>query len=110
MVTNCHRQSWFPAAVQMLTTKTMNQCSFNQFAICAISAFLLPQLNFLKNLEIFGAVATQVVMTFRSFSASKHDLCAPRRRQESCTLGAVPGGVLSTTLEKKGRADSHDLH
>ena len=55
----------------------------------------------MKNFKLFGSLATQVVMTFRSFAASKKDLCVPRRRQESCTLGAVPEGFRSTTLEGK---------
>lgn len=29
-----------------------NQCSFNQFAICAISAFLLPQLDFFEKSQV----------------------------------------------------------
>ena len=112
MVTNCHRQSWFPA-VQMLTmSRIWNQCSFNQFAICAISAFLLPQLDFFEKFQVVWVSCYSSgddISVVRSFK--KRSVCptsSPRKLHLGrSTLGVSinnPGG------KKRWRAGSHDSY
>lgn len=112
MVTNCHRQSWFPAVQMLNMSRIWNQCSFNQFAICAISAFLLPQLDFFEKSQVVWVSCYSSgddISVVRSFK--KRSVC-PTSSPRKLHLGRSTWGVSINNPggKKRWRAGSHDSY